>query len=261
MNEPKILISSPIYDKKDYCIKKHLKCIKEIDYNNYEHIIVDNSETEKFYKELKSMGVNAYHVDRGGNSRQGINNSMNFIREYFMKGDYDYMFVVETDLFPDKNIIKRLLNHKKAVVGSYYLLGFEKDDKAFEIYTHLFKIGDINRDVWMECIEGLQFQRACIFKLDRKDNGNLGTKNISKEESHEYFRTGLRQIHGCGLGATLIRRDIIGRFPFWTDSRFNNKHHDVYFYMDLHNAGEKVYVDTDVLIKHQPSRWHDVEDW
>lgn len=260
MDEPRVLIGSPIYDGKDYCIKEHLKCVKGLDYNNYEHIIVDNSKTDKFYKELISMGVNAYRVDRGKNSREAINNSMNFVREYFLNGSYDYLFIIETDLFPDKNIIKRLLSHEKRVVGSYYVLGFKKDNIEYEKYKRLYSTGIISQDVYKECITDLQFQRACIFELDRKKHGSLGTRNISNEESYEYFGTGLRQVHGCGLGATLIRRDIIERFPFWTDSRFDGKHHDVYFYMDLHNEGIEVYIDTDVLIKHKPSRWLEVED-
>ncbi len=54
--------------------------------------------------------------------------------------------------------------------------------------------------------------------------------------------------------------DIVKRYPFWCDSRFDNKHADVYFYMNLHNDGIAVYVDTDFNIRHEPSDWHKVSD-
>jgi hypothetical protein len=261
---PKVLVVAPIYDGKDYCVDLYVETIENLDYDNYDHIVVDNSDgyDDWFFKKLQFLvgKNNAFKVPRGRNSREAINNAMNFARQYFLERDYDYMLVVESDLFPRKDTIKRLLSYQKAVVGSFYLLGFEEDDKPYYEFNALYNKRLISLEVLKESIKGLQPRRACIFELDRKENGVMGTKNIGVEKTPDYYMNGLRQVHGVGLGCTLIRRDIIQRFPFWTDSRFDNKHHDVYFYMDLHNKGIPVFCDTDVLVHHMPSRWSTVPD-
>lgn len=242
---------------------KHLGAIKKLDYDNYTHIMVDNSPDDQiwFFRKLKRLGVRAFRVDRGRNSRDAISNAMNFARDYMIEHKYDYMLVVESDLFPQPDTIKRLLSYGKSVVGSFYLLGHAEDDEPYDQNTQMLKEGMITEDVWKVLCKGLQPRRACIFELDRKkDSGLVGTRNIGVDQTVEYYNQGLVKVHGTGLGCTLIRNDIIMRFPFWTDTRFGNKHHDVYFYMDLHNANIPVFVDTDVIVEHQPSKWSDVED-
>ena len=74
------------------------------------------------------------------------------------------------------------------------------------------------------------------------------------------FGTGVKEIHGCGLGATLIKRSILERFQFWYDLNEPVKHSDVLYYMDLHNAGIPNFVDTDLIVPHYNSKWDDVAD-
>jgi len=240
MNSPKVLVASPIYEAKDYALEKYLAHIEKINYDNYTHLIVDNSKTTDYYERLKAKGLNAVHVPRGKNSRDALAYSMNYMRKVVLEENYDYLLVVESDLFVDPEVINRLISHTKPVVGSYYLIGFKRDKGG--------KIISPNP------------QRACLFKIDKKEDAMSGTRILTLQEGYDYFDTGLRRIHGCGLGATLIRRDVLQRFSFWHDQRFDNKHPDVYFYLDLHSAGLKVYVDTSVLIKHQPSDWSLVLD-
>lgn len=256
-----MLIAAPVYKGKDYCIEKHLEAIRNIDYPFYHYIIVDNTDDNGEYTErLKKLGVEAYHVPRGQNSRQAIGMSMEFIRTYFLENNYDYLLVIESDLFPDPDVINRLIKHNRPVVGSFYLLGFEKDSKVWNEIIFEHQTGKITTDERDRIIKTLQIQRACIFLLDEKQGGFIGTRGISPKETYEYFKTGLRKVHGVGLGCTLIRKDILIRFPFWSDSRFDNKHPDVYFYMDLHNSGVSVFIDTNIMIPHQPSSWDDVTD-
>jgi len=264
LSNPRVLVVAPIYSGKDYCVERYVKAIENLDYDNYDHLMVDNSEESEdwFFKKLQFLvgEKNVFKVPRGDNSRVAINNAMNFAREKFLKGSYDYMLVVESDLFPPTDTITRLLSHGKAVVGSFYLLGHAEDDEPYYELLSMASKGLVTEEVFKAAAKGLQPRRACIFELDRKKDGFMGTKNVGVEATPNYYLKGLKKVHGVGLGCTLIRRDIIKRFPFWTDSRFVNKHHDVYFYMDLHNANIPVFVDTDVLIEHMPSRWSLVSD-
>ena len=81
-----------------------------------------------------------------------------------------------------------------------------------------------------------------------------------KKHLPELKNTGLQKIHGCGFGATLIKTSLLKQFPmYWIPEE--RKHCDVLFYKDLHNAGYKVFVDTDREIPHFNSDWNDIKDY
>lgn len=236
---PKILIVTPVYDAKDYCLDAFVKNIEEVIKKTpgSRLLIVDNSKGTSYLSKLRKRYPQhtVMHVDRGPNSRVAICNSMNYARHYAIRYDYDYMLVTESDLFPPADVALKLWSHQKAVVGCYYEIGF------FD------KPGNP--------------RRPCVFILDYKqDSGLWGSRGITPEEGQKILGKGLVQVHGMGLGCTLIRRDIIERYPFWTNKLFDNKHHDVYFYLDLHNDKIPVYIDTKLFVFHDNSEWADVKD-
>ena len=229
-NYPKVLVAIPIYEGKEYMFKENFKCIKELDYPNYDYIYIDNSEYTSYYYKLKKRDCNVVHVDREGNSRQALTNAQNYARQKAIEEGYDYLMFIESDLTPPKDAITRLMNHELPVVGGTYFIG----------------TGDI--------------KTLCVFFTRQNKQGIWGTVPIMPKDVKEFLNTGLRRVHGIGLGCTLIRRDLFTRFNFWTDERFDNKHSDVYFYMDLWNAQIPVHVDTNFLVPHYPSDWSKVKD-
>jgi len=233
MKYPKILIACPTYEGKDYIIDKWVENIKNISYPNFDYLIVDNSVNEEYYKKLESRGYNVVHVNRGKHSRDALSNAQNYIREKVLVEGYDYWLSVESDLLPPKNIVWKLLLHGKPVTGVIYYLGDWGPEKPHP---------------------------ACLFVLDKKESGLTGTRLVKPEELCNVVNTGLQQVHGMGLGCTLISRNILSRFKFWTDERFVDKHSDVYFYLDLQNAGVPVFVDTNIVVKHYASSWELVKD-
>jgi len=260
MTLPSVLIVTPIYDKKDYCLDKHVAHVNAINYPNCKQIFIDNTEGSDYTNKLKSKGLEVYHVNRGNNSREAICNSMNYAREYMLEHKFSYMLTIESDLFPDPELINRLLSHNKSVVGSYYLLGFKQDTIKIQNEVRAYHNKEITEQEYKNNVKGLNPEIPCLFIIENTNQVFQKTRILNITEGLAVFNTGLRKIHGCGLGATMVKQDIIQRFPFWCDDRFSNKHHDVYFYMDLHNAGIPVYVDTSILIPHQPSKWEDVKD-
>lgn len=239
---PKVLIASPTYEGKDYAIKDYLDCVERVLSNTpgAESIVIDNSEKGGYKHSLvkryaKDYKTKFFHVARRGNSRNALSDSMNFARHYAIAGDFDYLLVIEIDLRPLPDVFWKLYEHQKPVVGALYFLGFEGDPKTPKT--------------------------PCLFIFDKKTEVDLGgTRIITPKEAHEWVRTGLRQVHGMGLGCTLLSRSIVDRFPFWTSERFGNKHHDVYFYMDLWNHNVPVFCDTNIIVDHNNSRWELVAD-
>lgn len=229
---PKVLVAIPTYEGKDYIFDEMFKCIKSFTYPNFDFIIIDNTTTMRYTLRLKRKNIpNVIHVPRGDNSRQALCNAQNYARDKCLSEGYDYLLFVESDLLPPPNTIEILISHNVPVVGVTYFLG-----------TGQIKV-------------------PCIFLREwREDIKASGTRLLRKEEFSDYMFKGLKKVHGTGLGTTLIRRDIVSRYRFWYDERFDNKHSDVYFFMDLDNNNVPVYIDTDLIVDHKPSKWEDVKD-
>ncbi|HEY9704670.1 MAG TPA: glycosyltransferase [Allocoleopsis sp.] len=228
--EPKVLVFSPTYEGKDYIFDKFWNAIQSINYPNWEFIMIDNTDGLHYTHKLRQRGVPVVHVERGENSRQALSNAQNYAREKAISEGFDYILSVESDLIVTPDVITRLVNYDKPVVGATYYIG------------HEFKI-------------------PCIFFVQQNIyTGDTRTRLMQPSQVKSFLNTGLRRVHGMGVGCTLIRRDIFTRFMFWHDERFPNKHSDVYFYMELENNGIPVYVDTDYIIEHYPSKWEDVKD-
>lgn len=231
---PKILVFTPIYDAKDYCLDAFVENCSKFNYPNYEHIIIDNSKTKKYYYDLQGKlhdtGIKVYHVTRGNNSRESLARAQNFARRYFLEGDYDYLMSLESDIFAPSDTLQRLLLHNKKVVTGWYLIG--------------------TKEVKIPCI------------TIKKFNEHLhawGTRLLNAQEILEYTRHGLKEVAAGGMGVCLIKRGIVERFKFYYDPRFTG-HSDIYFFNDCNNNKVKVYVDTDLTCDHQFSNWMEVQD-
>jgi glycosyltransferase involved in cell wall biosynthesis len=235
MYTPKVLVAIPTYKGKDYIFKENFEAIKGLNYPNYDYIYLDNTEGTSYTSTLRRRGAKATHIPRNGNSRMALANSQNYARHIVQSQNYDYLMFIESDLIPPKDIIQRLLNHNVSVVGALYFLEAPHPD-------------------------GRKIKIPCTFVSQVSSTGETSTRIIKLHEVAGYLNTGLRKVHGVGLGCTLIRRDIVNQFPFWYDERFIDKHSDVYFFMQLQNKSIAVYQDTNIIVPHYPSLWTDVED-
>lgn len=234
MRLPKVLVFSPTYEGKEYCRKEFVENVNKFNYPNFDFLMIDNSSTPDYYELLKSEGVPIARVERGANSRIALANAQNYARKKAIDENYDYVLSLESDLFPPEDIIQRFIFHNKQVVGGLYMIG----GTAPKIPTH-----------------------PCVFVTKQMEHAVSGTRLVTKEE-HEKMKAqgGLHKVHGMGVGCTLISTGVLKDYVFWTDNRFDNKHSDVYFYMDLWNNKVPVYIDYDSEIVHKPSAWTLVKD-
>jgi len=120
---PKILVFTPIYDGKEYCIDEFIGYAEKLSYPNMKHIFIDNSQTSDFSKKLEGKGLTVYRVDRGSNSREALARAQNFARRIALDEDYDYIFSLESDIMCQPDILQRLIKHGKDVVSGLYEIG------------------------------------------------------------------------------------------------------------------------------------------
>ncbi len=232
MKLPRVLIFTLIYEAKDYCLGEFLKHSKAITYPNTRHIFIDNSKTTNYYEKLKGMGLEAYHVNRGANSREALARCQNFARKMAIEEDYPYLFSLESDIMCPPDIIQRLMVHGKDVISGLYYIGNKKTGVIIPCAT---------LPKWNENI------------------GAWGTRLLYKEEIDDFVKAGLVKVQAAGMGCCLIHRNAYIRTSFTYDPRFNG-HSDIYFFNEMFQQKVPVFIDTDIKCEHDNSAWSEVKD-
>ena len=223
-NFPKVLIATPIAEHKYYCINDFIKNVKELSYPNSDFIMVDNSKDEKACELVKEFnpGVSVEHSGFYGTTRKSQEKSYERIREKFLKGGYDYLFTLESDLFPPEGIIEELMANDKDVCGAVYMIK-----------------GASCKNTSVPCVTTGKF----AFVNGRVQEAFMSFFELDGE---------LKRIHGgCGLGCALIKRKVLEKVRFRSDMC----HCDTYFHRDAHRLGFETWIDTRFIIPHYPSQY------
>jgi len=228
---PKVLIFTPVYDKKDYCFKEFLEWNKGLTYPNAEHIYIDNSQNLNYVNKLRRMGLKAYHTKRGGSTREALARSQNLARKIFLEGDYDYLFSLESDIFAPPNIIEKLMSHQLNIVTGLYMLGDREKGQRV----------------------------PCITIDERTDKGTIGSRLLHPEEWMDYFHKGIKAVTAGGFGCCLMYKKVLKNIAF-TYLPGHRGHSDVFFFLQQRRAGELIFIDTDAFCDHKNSGWDNVED-
>ncbi len=232
MGYPKVLIFTPIYEGKDYCLEDFLQKAKAIDYPNARHLFIDNSANLHYYYKLISMGLDVVHVDRGNNSREAIARACNYARKIAIDEGYDYLLSLESDVMVPPNIVQLLL------------------EGARDVITALYFIGDRSKNIRVPCVTLPEF---------KKEYGYFGTRVLTAEEYPQFLHKGQQRVQAGGMGCCLMYRKVFLQIPFSYEVGLKG-HPDIYFFNDCFRLRIPVYVDTDIVLDHQNVPWSGVAD-
>ena len=124
---PKILVACSTFDGKRYCLEQWYEAYKKLDDPNKELLMVDNSDNN-YVVFLKNKGINAVHLNIGGTNNHRINQSNEYIRKYFLTGDYYKWFNLESDVLVPSETLNLLLNYNADWIGCCYK---DRENKHF----------------------------------------------------------------------------------------------------------------------------------
>ena len=115
---PKVLVSCPTHECKEYSHQAWIDMARSIDYPNYEILVVDNSPTLDCYNRWKDK-IPMIHIDTPTewDSAQRVAASMEIVRQKFLNENFKWWFNVETDVIPDPDALKILIAHAGDWVG------------------------------------------------------------------------------------------------------------------------------------------------
>jgi len=226
----KVLVGCPHSDIKNYALDDYLSMITKLTYSNYDVLIVDNSKDNKNTVKIRKSGIPCLHVKPKHKSNQAyIAESQELLRLAAIKGGYDFLIFIESDIRVQSDIIERLLSHQKQVVSAPYFINHGHESHI--MLQQIEKNGD-----------------AVRFTLN-EDNG-YDILSIDGK---------LKKVYACGFGCIAIHKSVLEKIKFrWVEGA--DTHADSIFAADLNYMQIPMYLDTQILCDHLNSNWSEVTD-
>ena len=230
MRYPKVLLACPTNSVKDYCFEEWVENVSALTYPNFAVFMADNSETKDYAQKIRSKGITCEWIKPFGKSlMQRITDSHETCRQYAIRFEFDYLFHLESDVFPHRTIIEDLLTARKSVVGAVYHIG----------------LGNLSEPM-IQIVE------------ETDDDNFVSTRNL-REDLPDWMDGSIKKVYHCGLGCVLIHNRVLPHFKFrYEDGK--PFHPDSYFAMDLYRKGIDIYCDTSLIAKHK-NQIHSLEEF
>ena len=226
MKNPKVLIGCPTYFGKEYSLKQYKKAVDEIDYNNFEVVLIDNSDSKidngKYFEKIKNIGLSVIKSKTFRGKRDTIVFSRNLLRAKVLEENFDYFLSLEQDVIPPPDVIKKLLSSGKEIVGGVVFYYNWNEDFTKSVPSPL------------------------LWDFDPADRNSEYMYYVAPEELK---KSQVKEIKACSLSCLLIHRSVLERVRFRIDQCVDG-FDDVFFCIDARKAGFKIYVDTDVKCDH-----------
>lgn len=230
---PKILIGVPTYEGKNYCLPQFLDNLNNLSYpkDRIEIFIADNSKDNSNALMInKKYNIKCFWKDYSDMSLfEKMADSHNQIKRYFLDSEAQYLLHLESDIFPQKDVIEQLLWARKPIVNAMYQV-FDASHRQpciqINSYMHKFSRHFVNHKKLEGCY-------------------------------HWWLEGKVQPVFIGGIGCCLMKRKVMKNFSFRHDkSMVENYPPDTYFAEDLRAAGVKNHLHTGLVCFH----WNK-EDW
>jgi hypothetical protein len=214
----KILVGTVTNQVKDYCWDKFSKQLKGLQMQGHDVLIIDNSPRLQPRKGFKTIHYKKFNEiigqcqiinanlprDKWVNGLMQITKEcMNILRDEFLKGDYTHLFILESDVFIEKDTVERLLDMDADVANFTYLMKLQRFDE------------------YSLCVQTTKDRRARMITPEAgRKLINQGIVELGKTMLDD------RLITHCGYGCTLVRRKVLEAIEFKT--KFHDKDIEAY---------------------------------
>ncbi|MAG77793.1 hypothetical protein CL616_00335 [archaeon] len=227
---PKILVGCPTSFHKDYCLKEYIQGLKGLTYPYKDILIVENSKNDDYLSLIKNFEIPVIKGQWFDGAIERIITSRNILRKKVLDEGYDYFLSLEQDVIPPKDIIERMLQHRKKVISGIYFANNKFEDGKVRLIPLAYKL--INKE----------------------------TQTMRPLEANELWdNPGLYPIVSAGLGCVLIHRSVLEQIEFRSE---NQNFDDRFFFIDCYDKEIEIFCDTTIKCKHminRPIPWAEIK--
>ena len=234
-NCAELLIGTPFFYEKSYCLSEFLNSVDKSSYKNFLHLIVDNSPETKEISIPSGKWrkiIRLFQKDEHFNSRLAIYLSYSLIWQYFKAYPFKYLLFLEADvIIEDWHIAEMIYYYKKLK---------EKAIISALVYRPIGGYYAVYKDQKFKYEDGV-------------------IKVIREPYSDEEIKKEILQIKAGVFGMLLIPKEVTEDLKIsWNDKYFN--HPDVLFFEECNKKNIPVYAVTSVKPKHLQKVWEKI-DW
>lgn len=232
----KVLVCAPTAKAKNYCFDQWIENVMSFKYPEFKVALYDNTQdgganakylNRRFSELYGNTGkFTAYHskTDKITSVIERMCISHNLCRELALNEGYDYILHLETDVFPNPDVIESLMYHNKQVVGALY---------------------DRDEGIWRKTMLQKRIYNAPF---------NISSVNFLVGEELHVINGEIKQFAHVGLGCVLIHSSVLKKIKFRFVSK-ETSHPDTYFAEDCFRNKIKIYGDTSLYCRHENTPW------
>lgn len=225
MKYPKVLVGCPTSSHKKDCLADFAVGVKRLTYPNFDVLVLDNSENDKYLEEIKSLGLNAEKSPYFERACERVICARNILRDRVLGGDYDYLLILEQDVIPPEDAIERMVAKEREIVSG--------------ITFHLF-------EVVVDGEKKLQM-RPLIGEWD--PSAENGLRFYDTHQTIKAFQN--IEVGYCAFGCVLISRRVLEKIRFRYEDMGEWVYWDDYcFCKDVRLLGYKILADLSLKCKH-----------
>jgi len=234
MNYPKVLIGFPTSDKKDYCVDEFIQQIKSFTYPLYDIFVVDNSKDSKHVRKFWKEGIKAIHEPLKGDFREELARHQNIIKDYFLAGDYDYLMMIESDVFTGECILEKLVSYAEVYNAGVVTATYEIDrGEPTLCLTSTVDSRLVRSEKLLERSIGYEIMGQGVIPL---------RKLLSDPDA---------KLTATGIGCTLFSRFALQDVNFRVDLSLNKRaFSDTFIFTDIASKGYEILIDSNIICKH-----------
>ena len=234
MYYPKILIGFPTSDKKDYCVDEFIQQIKSFTYPLYDIFVVDNSKDSKHVRKFWKEGIKAVHEPLNGDFREELARHQNIIKDYFLAGDYDYLMMIESDVFTGECILEKLVSYAEVYNAGVVTATYEIDrGEPTLCLTSTVDSRLVRSEKLLDRSLGYEIMGQGVIPL---------RKLLSDPDA---------KLTATGIGCTLFSRFALQEVNFRVDLSLNKRaFSDTFIFTDIASKGYEILIDSNIICKH-----------
>ena len=231
---PKVLIGFPTSDKKDYCVDEFIQQIKSFTYPLYDIFVVDNSKDSKHVRKFWKEGIKAIHEPLKGDFREELARHQNIIKDYFLAGDYDYLMMIESDVFTGECILEKLVSYADVYNAAVVTATYEIDrGEPTLCLTSTVDSRLVRSEKLLERSIGYEIMGQGVIPL---------RKLLSDPDA---------KLTATGIGCTLFSRFALQDVNFRVDLSLNKRaFSDTFIFTDIASKGYEILIDSNIICKH-----------
>ncbi|MFH1803216.1 MAG: glycosyltransferase [archaeon] len=240
---PKVLIGVPVFEGTKYCLEEFFESVRAMTYPNADVLLVDNSRGNDFFEELKKEGDFIVVKDETTAEKpaERLVSSRNLVLDYAIKGGYDYVFALDSDVVCPKNLVEELMRFNKDIISGLYFNYFMVSGK---LQIHSVAWRGITPEEFEIIKQQVRFSDAVKSHEDLQ-------RHLTKQEIDS---NGLFEVIYPSAGCMLISKEVFWKIRYGVPEMQNKNltagGDDIYFMQQARKAGFKAYCHTGFKCDH-----------